>query len=114
VTASGQVAREGTRTASFVVLVQWTERGIREVRQTVGRARDVRSLAERMGGAMPTLLWTQGAYDLVGIAEFPDDETFAAFALAVGSRGTTRTQSLRAFTDDDMGRILQKLPQGQG
>jgi uncharacterized protein with GYD domain len=100
--------------ASFVVLVQWTEQGIRDVRQTVDRARDVRALAERMGGSMPTLLWTQGAYDLVAIAEFPDDESFTAFALAVGTRGATRTQSLRAFTADEMGRILQKLPQPQG
>jgi uncharacterized protein with GYD domain len=102
--------KEIVRMASFVVLVQWTERGIQDARETLERARQVGALAEQMGGRLTTLLWTQGAYDLVGIAEFPDDETFAAFALAVGMRGATRTESLRAFTAEEMGRILEKLP----
>ena len=58
------------------------------------------------------LLWTQGAYDLVGIFEFPDDESYTAFALTIGMRGSTRTETMRAFNAEEMQRILQKLPQG--
>jgi uncharacterized protein with GYD domain len=56
-------------------------------------------------------LWTQGAYDAVAIGEFPDDETAAAASLANAMRGNVRTETMRAFTAEEMQRVLQKLPQ---
>ncbi len=61
---------------------------------------------------MTTLYWTQGSYDLISITEFPDDESASAFALTVGAGGAVRTESLRAYSAEEMQRILQKLPQG--
>ncbi len=95
---------------TYVTLVNWTEHGIKNVKETVDRTEQVGSLAQQLGGQLTTVYWTQGPYDIIGIFEFPNDETFAAFALAVGSRGAVRTESLRAYSREEMQRILQKLP----
>jgi uncharacterized protein with GYD domain len=95
--------------AKYVSLVSWTEQGVREFRNTVDRAEAVEQLARKMGGSMPLLLWTLGAYDLVVITDFPDDETATAFALAVSSQGNVRTATLRAFDKEEMRRVLGKV-----
>ena len=97
---------------TYVTLLKWTEQGIRNVRDTANRAEQARQAAERLGGRMTTVLWTQGAYDVVAISEFPDDETATAFLLATGMQGNLRTETMRAYTAEEMQRILQKLPQG--
>ena len=93
----------------YVGLISWTDQGIRNVKETTQRAEQVRQLIEQMGGRMDTILWTQGRYDLVGIIEAPDDETVAAVGLRIGSQGAVRTETLRAFDAEEIGRILQKL-----
>ena len=95
--------------AKYIVLVNWTDQGIRSVTETTQRAQHVRQMVEQMGGRMDTLLWTQGRYDLVGIMEAPDEETAAAVGLRVGTQGAVRTETLRAFDAEEMGRILGKL-----
>ena len=66
-------------------------------------------MVAQMGGQMETLYWTQGRYDLVGIMEAPDEETAAAVGLRVGATGSVRTETLRAYDAEEMGRILAKV-----
>lgn len=93
----------------YVVLVNWTDQGVKGVNETVQRAEQVGQLAQKLGGRMDLLLWTQGRYDLVAVMDMPDDEAFAAVGLQVGMMGAVRTESLRAFTADEMSSILQRL-----
>ena len=93
----------------YVILVNWTEQGARSVTETTQRAEQVRQMITQMGGRMDTLLWTQGRYDLIGVMEAPDEETAAAVGLRVGMGGAVRTETLRAFDTEEMGRILAKL-----
>lgn len=93
----------------YVGLINWTDKGIGDVKTTTQRAEHARQLIEQMGGRMDTLLWTQGRYDLIGIIEAPDDETVAAMMLRIGSQGAIRTEMLRAFDAEEMGRIIEKL-----
>ena len=93
----------------YVILVNWTEQGARSVTETRERAEQVRQMVEQMGGRMDTLLWTQGRYDLIGITEATDEETAAAFGLRVGMGGAVRTETLRAYDAEEMGRILEKV-----
>src|SRR5215468_10117618 len=95
---------------TYVVLVKWTEQGIRNVKDTVTRTEQARAAAEQSGGRLIGSWWTQGAYDIVAVFEFPDDETASAAALAVGMAGNARTQTMRAYTAEEMQRIIQKLP----
>ncbi len=95
--------------AKYVILVNWTEQGIRDVSKTTERADQVRQLAQQLGGKITELVWTLGRYDLVAIVEMPDDETAALMGLRVGGMGSTRTETLRAFTADEMGGIIGRL-----
>ena len=93
----------------YVVLVDWTEQGVRSVKETTQRAEQVTRMIEQMGGRMEALYWTQGRHDLVGVMEAPDEETAAAVGLRVGTAGAVRTETLRAFDAEEMGRILAKV-----
>ena len=95
--------------AKYVVLVNWTEQGIRDVKQSVDRTQKVQEIAQQLGGRMETTLWTLGRYDIVAICEMPDDETAALMGLRVSGMGSTRTETLRAFTADEMGGIVGRL-----
>src|SRR5215213_4037647 len=56
----------------YVTLVNWTDQGLRQVKDAVARAEQVKQVVAQMGGNMHTVLWTQGRYDIVGVFEAPD------------------------------------------
>ncbi len=93
----------------YVTLASWTDQGIRDVKGTLQRAEQVRTMARDLGGEMPTLYWTQGRYDLIAVTDAPDDATVAAIALRIGMSGNVRTEVLRAFDAEEMGQIITKL-----
>jgi uncharacterized protein with GYD domain len=92
----------------YVSLVKWTDQGIKNYRDTVDRARDYAALVERHGGRTRELLWAIGEYDLVTVAEFPDDETGVAAMLQVGALGSVRTTTMRAFDAEEMTGIIAR------
>ena len=94
---------------TYVTLMKWTEQGIKDIKSTVDRSEQARQAIEQMGGRMSTIYWTQGAYDIVAIADFPDEETATAFLLSIGKLGNLRTETLRAFSAEEMRRILEKV-----
>jgi len=84
--------------ATFIVLASFTDQGIHEVKETISRAE-----------AFKDIYWTLGSHDVVAICEGPDDESASALALSVGSRGKVRSETLRAFSFDEMKSILGKM-----
>jgi len=95
---------------TYVSLLKWTEQGIKNAKDANKRLEQGRAAVERAGGRMVGVWWTMGAYDGVVITEFPDDETASASAIALGVAGNVRTESMRAYSAEEMERILQKLP----
>ena len=81
-----------------------------DAKDALTRNEQGRAAIEKAGGRLVGAWWTQGAYDVVVVAEFPDDETASAVMLAVGMTGNVRTETMRAYTREEMQRILQKLP----
>ena len=96
--------------ATYVSLVKLTAKGLGDIKDTVKRAEKASQLAESLGGHMTSILWTQGGYDLVVTTEFADDETQAAFIIATAMQGNVTTETLRAFTAQEVEGILKKLP----
>jgi uncharacterized protein with GYD domain len=94
---------------TYVSLVKWTDQGIRTVQATVDRGEQNRQAIEAAGGRITGVWWTQGAYDVVVVSEWPDEDSAMAFLLRVGMAGDIRTETLRAFSAEDMRRILAKL-----
>src|SRR2546422_11757322 len=94
--------------ASYIVLAQFTDQGIRNVKDTTKRAAAATEAAAKMGVKLTDLFWTLGHYDLVIVAEAPDDETITALMLKLASLGNVKTQTLRAFRSEEMEAILKK------
>ncbi len=92
----------------YIILIQFTDQGIRNVKDTIRRAEVARSEAEKIGGNI-TIYWTFGNYDGIGILEAPNDEAAMEFELRVGSLGNIRTTTLKAFTEEEIGRVIGKL-----
>ena len=93
---------------TYVALVNFTDQGIKNFRDTVRRAEDVRALGEKSGGQIRQMLWTIGEYDLVTVADFPDDETGTAVLLQIGAGGNVRTTTMKAFDAEQMSAIIQR------
>jgi uncharacterized protein with GYD domain len=91
---------------TYVSLINWTEQGIKNFRDTTRRADEFSKLVQNSGGRVRELLWTVGEYDLVCVADFPDDEAGVAALLRLGSAGNIRSKTLRAFDSDEMAGII--------
>ena len=94
---------------TYVSLLNWTDQGIENVADTVTRYERAAELANRHGVRIEQIYWTVGPYDIVLIAEAPDEESFTAYLLELGSAGNVRTTTLRAHNRDEMSSILERL-----
>ena len=95
---------------TYVILSNWTEEGIRNVRNSPDRLDAVKQMFRDAGGELKSFFMTMGRYDVVVVAEAPDDEAMAKLALTIGGTGAVRTETLRAFTEDEYREIIAALP----
>ena len=95
--------------ATYVCLIQFTDQGIRNIKDTVKRGDAAMAEAEKMGMKIVDEFWTIGAYDAVVVLEAPNDETMSAFILKIGSLGNVKSHTLRAFRRNEMEDILAKI-----
>src|SRR5947208_5632182 len=95
--------------ARYISLIQFTEQGIRNIKDTVKRGDAAIAEAEKMGMKIIEEFWTMGAYDVVVMFDAPNDETMSAFLLKIGSMGNVKSHTLRAFRKEEMEGILAKI-----
>jgi uncharacterized protein with GYD domain len=95
--------------ATYVVLASFTDQGVRNVKDTTKRADAVKEVAKKFGVTAKEFYWTMGAHDVVVIFEAPDDAAMTALSMSVGAAGNVRTQTMRAFTRNEMDGVLAKL-----
>jgi len=95
--------------ANYVILGNFTDQGIRDIKETTKRANAFRDLAKEMGGSIRDIYWTLGSYDVVLTMEAPDDETVAALLMKVGSLGNLKSQTLRAFNEAEISSLISRL-----
>ena len=95
--------------ATYVTLINFTDQGVRNVKDTANRASAYKDLATRLGCTVKENYWTQGQYDVVSIVDAPDDLTMTALAMSVGKLGYIRTQTLRAFSVEELAPIMEKV-----
>lgn len=94
---------------TYVVLYKFTDQGAKNVTTTVERARETLADNERRGFKVHGVYWTQGQYDLVAVVESPDEDSMLAGLFSVAEAGNARSETLRAFTADEVARALEKL-----
>ena len=96
--------------ATFITLVSFTDQGVRGIKDSPKRADAFKAMAQMAGCKVKDIYWTLGHYDIVSVIEAPDTATATSLGLAVASLGNIRTETLTAFSAEEFGRILGKMP----
>jgi uncharacterized protein with GYD domain len=94
---------------TYVTLIHYTEQGVKTFKDLKSRLEDTRRAGESVGAKLNAFYLTMGQYDAVVISEAPDDATVAKLALAAAGRGNVRTETLRAFDENEAMRIAEEL-----
>ena len=95
--------------ATYVVLGNFTDQGIRAAKDSPKRAEAFKKMAETFGISVKELFWTQGRYDVVTVLEASDEFSVMTLSLSLGALGNVRTESLRAFSAADMTKVVGKM-----
>lgn len=93
---------------TYVLLIDWTQQGVENFKDSVDRYEAARSQFEGMGVRFRDIYWTLGSHDIVSVVDAPDSETLAAALLRLASGGNVRTTTLRALSADEMRGVIAK------
>jgi uncharacterized protein with GYD domain len=94
---------------TYINLNSWTDQGIRNIKEAPQRIDAFRKAVEAVGGKVVGFYFTMGKYDIVTIIDVPSDEALASIALSTGSKGSIRTETMKAFTENQFLNILTKV-----
>jgi uncharacterized protein with GYD domain len=94
---------------TYVVLAKFTDQGVKNAKDSPKRAEAFKQMAKTFGATVKDIFWTQGRYDIVMIVEAPDEHSATALNLSLSALGNIRTESLRAFSSEDMMKIVAKM-----
>ena len=95
---------------TYITLIRYTQKGVENMKDSPNRLDTAKEVFRSMGAELTAFYLTMGRYDAVVIGEAPDDETTTKLALTLGSAGAIRTETLRAFTEDEYRDIIAALP----
>lgn len=94
---------------TYIMLANWTDQGMRHVRDSPQRLDKARAALQEMGGEFKAFFMTMGDHDLVAVYEAPDDAVAARFTLILGGLGNVRTKTLKAFPERAYREIIDTL-----
>ena len=100
----------GDSMSTFISLISLTQKGIENIKESPARLDQAKAAFKAMGAELKEFYLVTGQYDMVVISEAPDDETVSKVALAIGSGGSIRTETFRAFTEEEYQKIIAELP----
>ena len=95
--------------ARYILLVNWTDQGIRNVKESPKRLDAARDVAKSLGAGITEFYMTMGDHDMVVVMDAPNDEAIAKFALRLGGAGNVRTKTLKAFAEAEYRSIIGSL-----
>ncbi len=95
---------------TYISLLRLTQQGIQSIKESPGRIDAARKAFEGAGARLKDVYAVTGQYDYVAIIEAPNDETAATVGLALGAHGNVRSETMRAFSQDEFRRIVDALP----
>ena len=95
---------------TYIQLVNYTQQGIEEIKRCPSRLDAAKEAFRAAGAEIKDFYLVLGRYDIVTVIEAPDGETMAKLALAIGSLGDVRTETLRVFTEEEYRKIIAALP----
>ena len=96
--------------ATYVTLYKYTPQGIQNIKDAPKRVEAAIKAAEAAGMKVKETLWLQGEYDFMAISESSDEIAAMAFAIQTLKLGNVQSKTMRAFTVDEMKKVLEKVP----
>lgn len=94
---------------TYILLINWTDQGIRSARDSAKRLDAAKKLLGDMGGSFKHFFLAMGDHDMVAVCEAPDDAVMARFTLSLGMGGNVRTRTLKAFPEAAYREIIGSL-----
>ena len=94
---------------TYISLIHFTEQGIKNVKDSPKRIDAAREAYRKAGGELKAIYATMGKVDLIAIVDLPDDATAARASLALGALGNVRSETLKAFTEDEYRKIVSTM-----
>ncbi|MBB5573275.1 MULTISPECIES: GYD domain-containing protein [Rhizobium] len=94
---------------TYIVLLNWTDQGVRSVKESPRRLDAAKKQLQDMGGSFKQFFLTMGDHDMVAVCEAPDDAVMARFALTLGMGGNVRSRTLKAFPEAAYREIMASL-----
>jgi uncharacterized protein with GYD domain len=95
---------------TYIILGNYTQDGVAKIKESPARVEAARKAVEAAGGKFQAWYLTMGRYDFVAITQAPDAKSAAGVLLAIGAQGSVRTETLRAFTEDEFKGVVSSLP----
>jgi len=95
---------------TYITLIRWTQKGMEDVKESPARLDAAKKAFQAVGGEVKDFYLVTGHYDMVMVSEVPDHETGVKLALAIGSAGAVRTETLHAYKEDEYRQIIASLP----
>jgi len=95
--------------STYFVLVNWTEKGVQQVKESPRRFEAAKKALKEMGGEVKSVYLTMGEYDLILICEASDDAVMASFVMQLGMQGFVRTRTVKAFPEPAYREIIASL-----
>jgi uncharacterized protein with GYD domain len=95
---------------TFILTLNWTDQGIRKVKDAPKRSQAAKALAKKLGVEVKQVYLTSGEHDLLILVESPSGDNVAKFALATGSLGNVRTTTARAWSETEFHKLISELP----
>ena len=95
---------------TYSQFARWTQQGVEKVKESPARLDAFKKLVKSAGGEVKAFYMVTGQYDMITINEAPSDDAMAKVALATASKGVIKTETCRAFTEDEYRKIIAALP----
>ena len=95
--------------ATYFILLNWTDQGIKNVKDSPKRLDAVKKAIKGIGGEVKAFYMLQGTYDLALIMEAPNDDALAKLLLKVGAAGNVRTTTMKAYPEAEYRKIMSEL-----
>jgi uncharacterized protein with GYD domain len=95
---------------TYLALMRWTKEGLEQIKESPSRLDAGKKAIEAAGGKVKSFYMLMGEYDMALVVETPDDETLARISLSLAASGSTRSETHRAFTEDEYRKIISSIP----
>jgi len=98
-----------TTMPTYIVLWNWTDQGIRNVKEAPERVEAFRQAIEKLGGKLESLYYTMGEFDGMARIDAPSDEAWMKIAYSLGRSGNVRTRTLKALSASEAAKLIGQL-----